>query len=137
MTEYRYPVASTFPAGLNLCFLIEELYAAWPADLGQTSFTIHGKKPPGGYRAGVLILETPRDLVAVEETSAASVFASHAGGDEHMVGASLASLPPVKAAAGSVQFVRDVERLPNAGGQGTMVYSDGAVWRRVSNDEEL
>jgi hypothetical protein len=138
MTEYRYPVNPIrFPNGLNLCVLVDALHELWPADLRATSFTILGPRPPGGYRAGVLVLETPRDMTLAEQRDTEDVMRVHPGGDDKMVGAALGSLPPVVEATGSVLFVRDLPRAAPATGRGTLVYSDGVAWRRVSNDEVI
>lgn len=130
-----YAVAPNFPAGLSLVLLVREMRAVWPADLHMSEYSHRRGRP--GSATGTLEIETPRVLTAPEEAAALAHFQVHAGGTAP-VGIMLAELPGAAERMGGAVFVSDAARKPGPnGGNGTMLYSDGANWRRFADDEVM
>lgn len=128
-----YPVAPNFPNGLNLPVLKLELPSVWPADLRRINYTLNARPSgPNGVTAGVLTIDTPRELTRDEDTAAKNHFQTHAGG-RVKPGLRGSQLPPASESRGIWTFVAD-EPQSGGGVLGTMVYSDGTNWRRISDD---
>lgn len=128
-----YPVAPHFPNGLNLAVLKLEMPTIWPADLALINYTLNAKPSgPTGVTAGVLRIDTPRLLTNDEEIDAKAHFLVHAGGVERP-GQRGSQLPPAIDSRGTWTFIAD-EPQSDTSDLGTMVYSDGKNWLRVSDN---
>ena len=134
MAENIYPITINFPNGLNLGALKREMPSIWTApDLQQLNYTVNEKPSgPTGITSGSLRIDTQRDLTAAEESSALAHFQTHAGGLPSG-GVLLSHLRPASEAKRTWTYVDDVAQSRN-GGVGTIVYSDGVSWKRVSDD---
>lgn len=131
MANNTYPIAPNFPNGLLLDLLIQQMPAVWPADLFPSEYTVNGP-PFSTVNSGTLIIETPRVITAQENADALAQFTIHDPADGLPFGLTIATLPAPDP-AGNVQFVRDLARATGPG-LGTMAYSNGVEWRRMSDD---
>ena len=132
MAKNTYPIATNFPNGLNIDVLIQEMPSVWPADLFPAIYIARGRPGPTGITSGSLEIETPRELTTTETEDALDHFLVHAGGIETppLKGS---QLPAASDARGTWTFLTDEPQSQN-GAVGTMVYSDGVNWRRISDD---
>lgn len=127
-----YPIAPSFPAGLNLDLLIQKMPSVWPPDLFPAEYIAHGKPGPTGViTAGALDIVTPRVLTAGEQADAEAHFLAHNPTDAVALGFLVAELPPPTPAM--TVYVRDLARATGPG-VGTMAYCNGTEWRRISDD---
>lgn len=133
MATNTYPVPGTFPNGLNIDLLAQEMPAVWPPDLFPAEYSANGRPgEPNGITTGILEIETPRALTTPENDAALAHFLIHAGGTA-TPGTRLADLaPPGQGAQGRWQYVVDAPR--QGAGVGTMLYDDGTNWRRGTDD---
>lgn len=133
MINNVYPIGPSFPSGVKLDLLIQEMPSVWPADLFPSEYTARGKPGPTGViTAGTLEIVTPRVLTAGEEAGAEAHFLLHDPTAPVAGGFLIADLPPPTLAGLSV-YVRDLDRAIGPG-VGTMAYSDGIAWRRFADD---
>ena len=133
MANNTYPVATKFPNGLNLDALIREMPSIWPADLFPAVYQVRGGRPgPAGITSGSLKIETPRALTTSENDDAEAHFQAHAGGNDAPILRG-SELPAASDAKGTWTFLAD-EPQSGSSELGTMVYSDGTNWRRVSDN---
>ena len=131
MATNNYQIQTDFPNGLLLDLLIQQMPAVWPADLFPAGYAVRGP-PRGVITSGLLEIVTPRDLTPDENTDALARFATHDPADGAPRGVTIATLPsPIS--AGDLQFVSDLNHATGPG-IGTMAYSNGVEWRRVSDD---
>lgn len=132
MALNRYPVAVNFPNGLLLDLLIQEMPDVWPASVFPVGYAVDGR-PRKTLTAGLLEIETARELTAGENGDAIAQFILHNPANGAPQGVTRATLPPASV-AGDTIFISDLDRATGPGA-GTMAYSDGIAWRRVADDE--
>ncbi len=135
MADNTYAVPPSFPNGLNLALLIQEMPTVWPADVFPAEYSANGKiAEPDGITTGQLLIVTDRALTVPENDDALAHFLVHAGGTS-AVGTRIIDLPdPATTDLGLSLFVVDAPRDPPIGGFGTMLYADGTNWRRFADD---
>lgn len=133
MAINNYPVATDFANGLLLDLLTQEMPAVWPSDVFPAQYSAAG--PPGSViNTGNLKIETARILTSQENQDALNHFQVHNPADGVPAGVTIATLPPpTMPGAGVLFFVSDLAQGVGPG-MGTMAYSNGTEWRRVSDD---
>lgn len=129
MADNNYDIAVVFPIGLLLNRLIQEIPTVWPADLLPALYTQDGR-PFVTVVAGNLLIETPRALAGTENADALALFLLHDPTLGLFRGITLLTRPAPE--VGGLHYVRDGPK--QGGGLGALEYSDGLVWRQLSND---
>jgi hypothetical protein len=136
MSRYKrsFDVESVFPGGLELNRLIHGLLQIWPDDLEDSEITATGPRTKEkGFVSGALEIITSRPLTTKELSDMNSFMRDHVSTPFVQKGHVLRKLPPAaKVVTGIPLYVTDVAN--KSGGNGTIVYSNGTQWCRVSDD---
>lgn len=134
MAENTFNVAQNFPLGILLDLLIQEMRTVWPSDLRTASFSLDGP-PRRTVTVGRLDINTPRDLTLDERSAALAHFQNvHNPANGVLHGLTVAQLNEIAPAGVRTVYVRDLDRAVGPG-VGTLAYSNGIEWRRVSDDQ--
>lgn len=131
MADYNYTISISFPLGLNLLRLRRVLRQTWPANLRDFTLTVlNGTLSQANvYGSGDLTISTSSNLTAQQQSDAEATFSTMS-----IVSPSgfIVEDPPDGPARGDSVYFSDAPRL--GGGNGTMCYFDGSVWRFFNDD---